>query len=349
MKKRLEKGGCSRDKCAAGGNGVASSRRAFLKQATVTALSGVGVVKALAAPAKRDKAQIAITLDLEMSRNFPNWEDKEWDYQKGNLDEAAKQYTVEVCRRVKAKGGVAHAFVVGQVFEQSDIDWLKEIVREGHAVGNHTYDHVNVTARTPERVQYRFKRAPWLMEGREPSEVISRNVRFCTEAMRERLGIEPNGFRTPGGFRGGLGKFPDVQKMLLGHGFKWASCAYAGNFMTPSGERPNQKVFDSVVQAQAASQRYRYPSGLSEIPMSPISDIGAFRTGRWPVKDFVKAIRGAVEWAIEHRAVFDFLCHPSCIGVVDPGFETIDMICETVAAAGDRAEIVDLGRIASTL
>jgi hypothetical protein len=325
------------------------SRRQFLKRAsTVALMSGAVGAPGAASPARREKAQIAITLDLEMSRNFPEWENTEWDYQKGNLDDAAKQYTVDVCRRVKAKGGVVHSFVVGQVFEQANIDWLKEIVQDGHALGNHTYDHVNVTARTPERVQYRFKRAPWLMEGRAPSEVISRNVRFCTEAMRERLGIEPNGFRTPGGFRGGLAKFPDVQKMLLGQGFKWASCAYAGNFMTPSGERPNQKVFDSVVQAQTASQPYRYPSGLIEIPMSPISDIGAFRTGRWPVKDFVKAIRGAVEWAIEHRAVFDFLCHPSCIGVVDPGFETVDMICDVVAAAGDRAEIVDLGRIAAT-
>lgn len=137
--------------------------------------------------------------------------------------------------------------------------------------------------------------------------------------------------------------------MLLDQGFKWASCAYAGNFMRPGGERPDQKVFDSIVQAQAASQPLRYSSGLIEIPMSPLSDIGAFRNGRWPLKDFVKAIRGAVEWAIEHRAVFDFLCHPSCIGVVDPGFETVEMICDLVAAAGDRAEIVDLGRVSETV
>ena len=32
---------------------------------------------------------IAITMDLEMARNFPHWEDTHWDYEKGNLDEAA--------------------------------------------------------------------------------------------------------------------------------------------------------------------------------------------------------------------------------------------------------------------
>src|SRR3954464_9907154 len=52
-----------------------------------------------------DKAQIAITLDLEMARNFPRWEDTRWDYEKGNLNQAAKDYAAEACRRVKKRGG----------------------------------------------------------------------------------------------------------------------------------------------------------------------------------------------------------------------------------------------------
>ena len=54
----------------------------------------------------RDKALVAITLDLEMSRNFPAWETTHWDYEKGNLDSATKEYTVEACRRVKERGGI---------------------------------------------------------------------------------------------------------------------------------------------------------------------------------------------------------------------------------------------------
>jgi hypothetical protein len=53
-----------------------------------------------------------------------------------------------------------------------------------------------------------------------------------------------------------------------------------------------------------------------------------------------------VEWAIDHRAVFDFLGHPSCLYVVDPEFRTIDLICNLVKQAGNRAAIVDLGTIA---
>src|SRR5262245_57649932 len=46
-------------------------------------------------------ALIAITLDLEMSRNFPTWETTHWDYEKGNLNDQAKAYVVEAARRVK--------------------------------------------------------------------------------------------------------------------------------------------------------------------------------------------------------------------------------------------------------
>src|SRR5207249_10398392 len=111
------------------------SRRQFLASAAASL-----------AAADADQARIAITLDLEMSRNFPTWEDTHWDYEKGNLNAETKRYTVEACRRVRRHGDVVHCFAVGRVFEQADVGWLREIVQDGHAVGNHTYDHVNVKA-----------------------------------------------------------------------------------------------------------------------------------------------------------------------------------------------------------
>ena len=92
------------------------------------------------------KALVAISLDLEMSRHYPTWDQTHWDYEKGNLDGATKRYAVEGARRVKAKGGMIHFFALGQTMEQEDVGWLKEIVGQGHPVGNHTYDHVNVKA-----------------------------------------------------------------------------------------------------------------------------------------------------------------------------------------------------------
>lgn len=281
-----------------------------------------------------------------MSRNFPRWEDAHWDYEKGNLDEATKKYAVAAGQRVKQRGGRIHYFCVGRVLEQADVRWLQELAEAGHPIGNHTYDHVNVLARRAADVQFRFQRAPWLIEGRETADVIRDNIRLTTLALKQRAGIANHGFRTPGGFGTGLHGREDVQKMLLDLGFTWVSSLYPPHANTQPGEEPTETVFSSLVAAQSKAQPFAYPSGLIEVPMSPISDIGAFRTGRWKLQWFLEALRRAVARAIEQRAVFDFLAHPSCLGVVDPELKTIDLLCDLVKAAGDAAELADLDQIA---
>ncbi|MGN6547321.1 MAG: polysaccharide deacetylase family protein, partial [Aureliella sp.] len=303
------------------------SRREWLKVGGCAALVGSSG-RLLAAPS--GKAQIAITLDLEMSRNFPHWDDTHWDYEKGNLDEATKRYAVAAGERVKARGGRIHYFCVGRVLEQPDVTWLESLAHDGHKVGNHTYDHVNVLAANSRDLQFRFQRAPWLVEGRSPAEAIRENIQITIRALQQRLKIDNVGFRTPGGFSSGLKGREDLQKMLLDLGFTWVSSLYPAHANTPPMQEPTAAVYDSIVEAQAAAQPFVYPTGLVEIPMSPISDIGAFRTGRWRLEWFLEAIRRAVSWAIDRRAVFDFLAHPSCLGVVDPELKAIDLICDLV-------------------
>ena len=327
-----------------------NNRRDFLRTVSMAGVAaGFGGANALAQPApatKRDQALIAITLDLEMARNFPKWEDTHWDYEKGNLNEEAKRYAVEAARRVKAGGGVIHFFAVGQVFEQENVDWLKELHEDGHAIGNHTYDHVFVLAKQMDDVQYRFKRSPWLVSGKPVAQVIRENIQLCSEAMNRCLGFKPSGFRTPGGFADGLNGRADVQQMLLDCDFKWASCKYPAHPYGNPGEAATKEVLDGIVKTQAAAQPFVYPSGLIEIPMSPISDIGAFRNARWKLDDFLRAVRLGVEWAIEHRAVFDLLSHPSVLYPNDPDFKVIELVCDLVKQAGERAAIVDLDTIA---
>jgi hypothetical protein len=163
--------------------------------------------------------------------------------------------------------------------------------------------------------------------------------------MKSRLGVTPNGFRTPGGFGPGLADREDVQKMLLDLGFRWVSSKYPGHKIGGAGEEPTDAVIASIADAGSAAQPFRYPSGLVEVPMSPISDIGAFRTGRWKLDWFLRAIRAGVARAIERRNVFDLLCHPSCLYVVDPQFKTIDLVCDLVEQAGQGASLADLAEI----
>jgi peptidoglycan/xylan/chitin deacetylase (PgdA/CDA1 family) len=321
------------------------SRRSFL--AGAAGMAGGAVLRAEPTREHR-QARIAVTLDLEMSRDYPQRGITEWDYQKGNLDEATKAYAVEAGRRVKAHGGRIHFFCVGRVLEQPDVAWLKQLADDGHPIGNHTYDHVNVLATTAAETQFRFQRAPWLVAGKTAAEVTRENIRLTTEALRERAGIENAGFRTPGGFANGLTGRPDIQQMLLDVGFTWVSSKYPPHERGVAGERPTAAVFDSIVAAQAQSQPLVYPSGLIEIPMSPISDVTAFRSQRWKLNDFLTALRRAVEWTIETGGVFDFLGHPSCLVVEDPGFESIELLCRLARDSGGRAELTDLSAIAAS-
>ena len=321
-----------------------ASRRDFLRQSGF-ATGSFFVARGLLAANTDAQALIAITLDLEMARNFPRWEDTHWDYEKGNLNEEAKRYAVEAGRRVKAHGGVVHYFVVGRVFEQENVEWLAQLARDGHPIGNHTYDHINLKATKPDETQFRFQRAPWLIEGKSVAEILRENIELCTAAMKKRLGITPAGFRTPGGFHNGLHDVPQVRQLLLDLGFKWASATYPLHPNTNPGEVPTTEIFDGIVRAQAAAQPFTYPGGLIDVPMSPISDVGAFRNGRWKLEYYLEALRRAIEWTIEHGACFDLLAHPSVLYPMDPDFRAIELVCDLVKKSG-RARFADLHQLA---
>ncbi|MFQ5734228.1 MAG: polysaccharide deacetylase family protein [Planctomycetaceae bacterium] len=319
------------------------SRRAFLGGSvagTMALAAGFGMRE------RRKNALIAITFDLEMSRHYPKRGMTEWDYQKGNLDSATKNYALEAARIVKKRGGVIHFFCVGRVLEQPDVGWLKELAKAGHPIGNHTYDHVNVLARKPAETQFRFRRSPWLVRGKTAKQVIAENIRLTTLALKERAGITADGFRTPGGFRNGLAGRPDVQKLLLEEEFSWVSSKYPAHDSGRPKQPPTADVYASIVTAQRNAQPSTYPSGLVEIPMSPISDVNAFRSKFWKLPAYLKAVRLAVERAIATGGTYDFLCHPSCMLVEDPKFATVKLICDLVKSAGAKAAIVPLGEFA---
>lgn len=318
------------------------SRRRFLSAAST------GVFAAAAgytlAPAR--KALIAITFDLEMSAEYPKRGMTEWNYRKGELDADSKNYAVEAAKIAKERGGLIHFFAVGRTLEQEDVSWLKGIAAAGHPVGNHTYDHISLIARKVEDLQYRFQRAPWLVRGKTVPEVIEENIATTTLALKERCGITPNGFRTPGGWATGLKNRPDLQKLLAKQGFTWVSSLYPAHTCGKPKEEPNDAVYADIVKAQAAAQPFEYPNGLIEVPMSPVSDVNAFRSHYWKREWFLKAVRLAVEEAIRTCGVFDFLAHPSCLVVEDPHFETVKLICDLVKAAGDKATVAGLDSLA---
>ena len=135
--------------------------------------------------------------------------------------------------------------------------------------------------------------------------------------------------------------------MLLRQGFPWVSSLYPPHPMGRAKEEPTAAVYADIVTAQAAAQPFAYPSGLIEVPMSPVSDVTAFRTHYWKLDWFLKAVRLAVAEAVRTGGAIDFLAHPSCIVVEDPNFETVKLICALVKDAGEKAAIVGLDAVAA--
>jgi len=327
-------------------------RRRFLAASAAVPL-GVAVTAQLASASSKtssdpaadnNKSLIAITFALEMSRDYPHRGMTEWDYEKGNLNAETKQYTLDACRQVKAKGGRIHCFAVGRVFEQKSIDWLKEIVKEGHPVGNHTYDHVYILSKSLGAVQKRFRRAPWLISGKTPAEAIAENIRLCELAIKERLGIRPAGFLAPGNFDKGLTGRPDVQKMLLSLGYSWAGTRYPK--VNVRSQNLSTANIDAIVSIQRKTQPFVYSSGLVEVSGYPPTDVHAFRSNQWKLDEFLQVIKKNVQWAIDNRAMYKLALHPSIMYVEDPEFKTVNLVCDLVNAAGNRAAIVDLGTFA---
>src|SRR5262245_22524465 len=131
------------------------TRRRVLASSVLSAAALAG--QALGNPLPR-QALIAISLDLEMSAEYPRRGMTEWNYRKGELDAETKEYAIEAAKLAKDRGGVIHFFAVGQTLEQPDVDWLKSLAEAGHRIGNHTYDHINIKAAKAEDLQFRFRR-----------------------------------------------------------------------------------------------------------------------------------------------------------------------------------------------
>ena len=319
------------------------TRRRFLNAA---AAGAVATAAAYSARAANKKALIAITLDLEMSAEYPRRGMTEWNWRKGDLDEATKKYALGAAKAAKDAGGLIHFFAVGSTLEQPDVGWLKDLAAAGHPVGNHTYDHVNLLAKKPEELQFRFQRAPWLIRDKTVPQVLEESIKTTSLALKERCGIAANGFRTPGGFATGLKDREDLQRLLLKQGFDWVSSLYPAHTCGRPKEQPTDAVYANIVKAAAAAQPFAYPTGLIEVPMSPVSDVNAFRTHYWKLEWFLKAVRLVVGQSISTGGCLDFLAHPSCLVVEDSGFETVKLICSLVKDAGDKAEITGLDTLA---
>ena len=262
---------------------------------------------------------------VEMCTNFPYWT-SQWNHLKGALDADSKQYVLKMHEVARSYGVHLYCLLVGSSFEDPDIDYLKELVAAGHEVGNHTYTHLNVKATTVESLQTVYANAPWLANGRTPLQIIHDEVRATNAAIRERLGITPTGFGTPGAFSTGLHDVPDVQALLKAEGFTHVTSHY----LSPAPRGVKRPPLAQLVAAMRKNidklQPYRYPNGLLEIAPMGLTDINAFRVldlDRW---EYVELLKTAIDHAHANRYILSLAFHPPALAARDPHCDVLDSV-----------------------
>ena len=268
---------------------------------------------------------LSLTFDIEMTPNFPYWTSK-WNHRKGEIDEGTKLYLRRMSEIAKSYGVKLQFFLVGSALEDPDIDYLKQLVDDGHAIDNHTYTHVNVKAKDIAGLQEVYANAPWRAVGLSPLEVIRQEIQQTNAAIEEKLGVKAQGFRTPGGFEGGLDDVPEVQDVLKDEGFRFASANYHYPVDRFVRHHPTEVLEAAFGASLDKLQPYRYPNDLLEIPLMGITSIWAFRhmdLDRW---EFIDLIKAGVDYAHRNKQIFSLCCHPSDIAARDPHCDMVDAV-----------------------
>jgi peptidoglycan/xylan/chitin deacetylase (PgdA/CDA1 family) len=290
--------------------------------------------------------QVSLTFDIEMCTNFPYWSDV-WDHRKGAIDEQTRLHIGKLAHVAEELGARFQWFVLGAAVEADDIEYLQRLVADGHAVGNHTYHHVNVKAQRFEDLQVVYNREPARLQGAAtPHDVTADEVSVTSDLIEHRLGVRPQGFRTPGGFGNGLQDAPAVQHLLNEHGFAYCSSHY-------DCPLPIEKPFEWSVMEEGVGeslrslQPYRYPNGLPEIPMAGISDIHAYRVRDLDRGEFTRLLEHGVEVAARENLIFSILMHPAVQASRDPHCDTVKRLVDKTVSMG--GEVVTNDEIAGRL
>lgn len=262
---------------------------------------------------------------VEMCTNFPYWT-SQWNHLKGALDDDSKHYVLKMHEVARSYGVPLYFLLVGSSLEDPDIDYMKQLVAAGHEVGNHTYTHLNVKAKTIESLQAVYANAPWRAHGRTPLQVIHDEVRATNAAIRERLGVTVTGFGTPGAFSTGLHDVTEVQALLKEEGFTHVTSHYL--HPSPRGaKRPPLAQVEAALRKNIDKlQPYRYPNGLLEIAPMALTDIAAFRVldlDRW---EYVRLLKTAIDHAHANRYILSLAFHPPAMAARDPHCDVLDTV-----------------------
>lgn len=303
------------------------------------------------------KFAVQLSFDLEMVTNFPYWSN-DWNSSKGAIDQATKKYVEQINAKCEKYGAKAHYFLVGSLFEDPDIDYLKKTVAAGHAVGNHTYTHTGIKAQEVAQLSGIYSDFPWCAAGRSAQEIVRQEIQMTTGAIKSCLGTNPKGFRSPGGFVNGLQDVENVQQMLQHEGFWWVSTHYndgliSSRYKLATFEAVNKLDVHTLIEAFNRSehilQPYRYKSGLLEIPLAGITDVVAWRGYGSNLGDWLSMLSAGVDYAHKHGLIFTLTTHPAVLAAIDPCCQSIEVILTKAIGKEEGVWLPDMEEVAQYL
>ena len=180
------------------------------------------------------RCAVALSYDLEMCAGY-----SPVLINHGRIMQPLRDYTLRLCDTAEAFGVQLHFFYVVNGLEEPDIDYLREILRRGHVIDNHTYSHMLLSYPDPAQLGWELTTA--------------------NRELEARLGVESTVLRGPGGLPGGLDRLLANQQTILDSGFRWVS-SHMESTMGKYG-------WEHDVAAPSRLQPYVYPTGLIEMPI----------------------------------------------------------------------------------
>lgn len=258
------------------------------------------------------RAVIALGWDCEMIGDYEDTNASGVTH--GHLDDRVIEYMLGLATVAEKADFRLQYFILGQTFEQP-VDFLSDLHGRGHALDQHTYDHLSLIS--------------------EDQEAVRRQISQTNDLFEQHLGFRPLGLRAPGGYGQALYDHPQTQELVKNEGLQFVSSHYATK--SPSGKY-DVYADKNAHQIMKHHQPRRYDNGLLEIPISGYSDRHFFDLLQRPLDLWIRHLQECVDFAYDMGGLlYTPALHPDTHSRHDPGMETLPTLIEY---AGKKMEPV---------
>jgi len=224
------------------------------------------------------------------------------------------------------------------------VSHVKEVIRRGHAVDCHTYNHINLAY--------------------SHSDKLNNDLNHANRLFEKKLSFKSVILRGPGGYSHGELK-PENQRVILRNGYRWVSGEFDYDLL-------KRRDPDYSTSAPSRSLPFTYPSGLLEIPIQGWTDRTWFdvfkladpeayeewrkKYGHRPVpkewrcpwtepnalRDWVKVNLACLDYAYEHRLLWVLCWHPYSHYLHDPENQMLPAILDAAFHKPEKVWICTL-------